>query len=496
MSNRDIEGGGTVGETTESSIKVAAHIRNLLLDQKNRSLIVNSVSSEKEFHFIYNFSVKHLGSKAREIDDALFSLNTEEITILNDMLQGVIKLCKDEWVGDQNPVEIINDDSLRKICSLCGQKNNKWVFNIKNRLNGNKMNVGSSCIDEFPSIELRRGKTRSMLENEALKKSRLQELTVEFPGIENIVLNWSKEVGQFEVLIPDEIDEQFQELGNELKGIYDDFIANKKDSELFSKINLILESRKGFISSMREYEEEHRDKEYIVTRKIVNWLKRHGKDQAIKILKQTGYVTYSTVSGIHEPEFLLKIAQNMNLMFDDTEIEIIDLDHEMKGFVVKPLKRFELKLICPFDSFLSNFSWVLFGENSHARYNVTNVFKSAKIYGRKSVEMVADDLRYRVNNSQISISLYDSSYNDYLDLNEIDIYDKKTKKVTVLNLMNFLEKFKVYAFGIEEVDVAEIRWYLEHLDKSKYRVHTPKELRQLREAGRDMSKRYRDDDDE
>lgn len=485
-----------MGETTESLIKVTNHIRGLLLDQKNRSLIVNSVSSEKEFHFIYNFSVKHLNSKAKEIDDALDLLSTEEITILNDMLQGVINLCKDEWVGDRNPVDIIKDASLRRICSLCGQKNNKWVYNIKNKFNRNQMNVGSTCIDEFPSIELQRGKTRSMLEKEALKKSRLQDLTIEFPGIENIVLNWSKEVDQFEVLIPSEIDNPFQELGIELKGIFDDFIAGKKDSELIGDIKLILENRKDFISSMREYEEGHRDNEYIVSRKMVNWLRRHGKDQTIETLKQTGYVTYKTVSGIHEPEFLLKIAKNMNLMFDNTEIEIIELDHEMKGFVIKPLKRMGLKLICPFDRFLGNFSWVLFGENNHARFSVTNIFKSSKIYGRKSVEMVANELRYRVNNSQLSISLYDSSHNDYLDLNEIDIYDKKTKKVTVLNLMNFLEKFKIYAFGIVEVDMDEIRWYLERLDKSMYRIHTPEELRQLREAGRDMNKRFNDDGDE
>jgi len=481
-----------MAETTEVTIILSEHIRTLILEKKNRSLIVNSVSSKKEFQFIYGFSVKHLTSRAKEIDEALELLNEEEIIILNDMLQGVINLCKDEWVGDYNPVEIINDDSLRKVCSLCGQKNNKWVFNIRNKINNNKMNVGSSCIGEFPSIELQKGKTRSMLEKEAMRKSLLQDLTLKFPGIEKVVVNWEKEVDRYEIMIPYEIEEPYQRIGIELKGIYDEYLIGSKDENIYKEIEEYLTKRKDFISAMEEYVKEHRESEYIVTNKIVKWLKEHGKNQTIETLKQTGYVTYDTASVIHEPDFLLKVADDMNFIFTDTEIEIIDLDFEMKGFVIKPLKKNDFNLICPFDRFIGNYTWVLFGENGHAKFSMQNIFKSTKIYDRKSVDIIVNDLIYRINDAHISLSLYESSLNDYYELNQLDIYDNNTKKVTVTNLMNFLQEFKIYAFGIKEVDMDDIRSYLSNLNPSMYKVYTPKQLRELREAGREISKIYSD----
>jgi len=72
-----------------SKITLSEICRDLLLDRKNRALLVYSESCKKTLPDIYNFAKKHLDADANVIDVSLSSLTTKEIIIFNDMLQGV-----------------------------------------------------------------------------------------------------------------------------------------------------------------------------------------------------------------------------------------------------------------------------------------------------------------------------------------------------------------------------------------------------------------------
>ena len=58
------------------------------------------------------------------------------------------KNVESEW----NAERVIKTDNDKKIkCSLCNTPN-KYIFFIKNKINGKVLNVGSSCIKKFPFI--------------------------------------------------------------------------------------------------------------------------------------------------------------------------------------------------------------------------------------------------------------------------------------------------------------------------------------------------------
>jgi hypothetical protein len=462
--------------------------RDLLLDRKNRALLLYSESCKKNLPLIYNFVCKHLDSDADTIDQAIKSFSTEEIIVFNDMLQGVISLCKDEWVGDHIPVEVIDDESQRKRCSLCNQPNNKWVYNIKNKLNGRKMNVGSTCIGEFPTIELMKGKTRTQLEKEAEKLSRMKSLTLKFPGIEKTLEQWESTIYSFEILIPHTLEQPYLEIGKKIEELKNEYLNKKVDDSVFLEIEKLLVERKKYLQAMEEYVEEYKEERYVATSKIVSWLKSKGDLQTLETLKETGFITYRTAPKIHERSFLEKIIEDMNFLFADSGLEITDLDYNQDGFVIKPFVDKNFRLICPFGNFLSYFSWVLFGEKQTAAFNIKNIFKVSDIYDKSSVELAIAELKKVLNQSRSLFSIQIDKYTDYYEENIIDIYDKRKNKVWVVNLKKFLKEFKSVAFGITEVDDDDMNNYLTGLSKSEYKCYTIKELREIREAAREMHK--------
>jgi hypothetical protein len=462
--------------------------RDLLLDRKNRALLLYSESCKKNLPIIYNFVCKHLDSSADKIDQAIKSFSTEEIIIFNDMLQGVISLCKDEWIGDHRPVEIINDESQRKRCSLCDQPNNKWVYNIKNKVNGSKMNVGSTCIGEFPTIELMKGKTRTQLEKEAEKLSRMESLALKFPGIEKMLEQWESNVYSFEILIPNKLEQPYLEIGKKIGELKDKYLNKKVDEEVFCEIEGLLLECKKYLEDMEEYVEEYKKERYVATNKIVSWLKLKGDLQTLETLKETGFITYITAPKIHERSFLEKVAEDMNNYFADLGLELTDLDYYQNGFVIKPFVDKSFRLICPFGNFLSYFSWILFGEKQTAAINIKNIFKVSDIYDKSSVELAMNELKKVLKQSRSLFSVRIDKYTDYYEENIIDIYDKRKDIVWVVNLKKFLREFKSVAFGIVEVDDDDLNYYLTSLSKSEYKCYTINELRELREAGREMDK--------
>lgn len=461
-------------------------IRDLLLDRKNRALLLQSESCRKNLPIIYDFVYKYLDSDVSIIDEAIKSLNSEDVIVFNDMLQGILTLCKDEWIGGQNPVEVIDDESLRKRCSLCNQPNNKWVYNIMNKLNGRKMNVGSTCIDEFPSIELRKNRTRTQLEKEAEKINRMKMLTIQFPRIEKTLQQWESKLDSFEILIPHELEKPYLEIGEKIRKLKEDYLNKKISDDKFPEIKEFFSESNQYISSMKEYVEDYRNERFVVTREIVSWLKVRGDLQTLETLKETGFLTYKTAVKIYEKNFLDKVIEDMNFLYSDSGLIIKGVDQDKKGFIIEPFSEEEFKLICPFGNFLKYFSCVLFGEKQTIVFNIKNIFIASDIYGNSSLELAMIKLQKVLKEAKSLFSIKIDNNIDYIAENIIDVYDRSKDKIWEVDLRKFLKEFKAIAFTIIKVDDQDISNYL---GGSEYRCYSKEELREKRQISKEIHKK-------
>ncbi|MDF2789851.1 MAG: hypothetical protein K0S80_2949 [Neobacillus sp.] len=459
--------------------------RKLILDRKNRSLIVNSESCKGNLPEIFEFMVKNLDKSADEIDLELEKLDDDETNTLNEMLQGVVNLCKDEWIGGNNPVEIIEDESKRKHCSLCNQPNNKWVFNIRNKINGKKMNVGSTCIDEFPSIELRRGKTRSQLQKEAERLAWNKQVTHYYPGILKKIENWDSQVNNYEILITNDLVNPYLEIGEKIKDIIEDYKSDRSVEDRMDLINSLLVEAEKCDCAIGEYVEENRESEFVVTRNIVKWLRKRNDLQTLDYLKRDGFIDSKTISMIYEHNFITSIVDRLNFIFDDINVMIVHCNFEKNGFVIKPYKNSSIKLFSKFKDILSCYGWILVGDSKYnAKVSLKNIVRISTYSDSSTLSKIIDVIGEQLKKVNI-FSLLNNETVDYIELGEIDIYDNKEQMVYVTPLIDFFNQYKIQIFNLENFDEKDLKSYL----KERGKKYSRKELTELREVSREYESR-------
>ncbi|WP_261133798.1 hypothetical protein, partial [Bacillus sp. Marseille-Q3570] len=254
------------------------------------------------------------------------------------------------------------------------------------------------------------------------------------------------------------------------------------------KIKELLTERNHLLEAMREYVIENKTDRFAVTNKIFTWLKAENDEQTIEYLLETGFITYETAPKIYERGFLGMFMNDINFIFADSEIEIIDLDDSINSYIIKPFVNRNFKISCSYKNFIHYFGWVLFGAKRFVAFEVKNILKVSTIYDNPSLDLAFDELRKVSRSPGSQFNLRREQYSgDGFALNTIDIYDKKRKKVWVLNnKRKFLNKFKTYAFEVEDFSNDEFEYYLTNLSPSEFDLYTDEELKDLREVSKEM----------
>ncbi|ARF70731.1 hypothetical protein B7C51_24990 (plasmid) [Paenibacillus larvae subsp. pulvifaciens] len=461
----------------------------LLKDKKKRNLLVNS-ESIKGYKTLYQFLLEN-----EEINDKIIEskLSDHDKITVNDMFPNIIKLCQDEWKEEDDnlliPYEILEGEN-RKKCSLCGQ-NNKEIYYITNKFNGKKLNVGKICVKEFALNSFKDKKTRSQWNKEAKRNLRLQEINSIYNGIEKIVTNWDEELKKFELLIPSFFEKPYLKLGADIRKCFNDYLDKVIDKSVFEKIGMFLDQRSELINQMQMYCDENKDKDFVVNRKIVEWLRNNNDQQTIELLKNTGYVTVDTVHKINETEFLLEITKKMKSHLSSINMSIRGIDEDRESFIIKPSLFSDEKILCKYEVFLNNFGWVLFGEKPKNKPSFIrkNIIIVSRVYDRKTCELILLELGRLLAYSTSKISIYFDEENenrydydyDFYENNQLDLWDKRKNKIVVVRLSDFLKEFKLYALEVQDKDEVEKR-LLKFVDFLPRETHwyTKEEIRDIR----------------
>lgn len=462
--------------------------RELFLDKKNRSILCFSEHSKINFRFLYEFAKRTKDKDAQEVDEMLKTLNSDEAIIFNDMLPNILHLCKEEWTGDFKPVEIINDERKRKNCSLCGTKNNKWVFNIKNKLNNTKMNVGSTCITEFSSIDLKQGYTKSKLMKEALKQDKLRKLTIEIPNVERMIKKWNTEPEKFPVLIPNSLVDEYEILGEKTALVYEKCLDGKiKFDKALIVIKSSITQQEEMLSTMNDYSNNYSSERYIVTRAIVNYLLRENDVTTIEKLKITGFVAHETAENIKEPVFLEKFRSDMNVFLNEMGIEISGLDQSNETFELSIHSEAKFKMFCTYSKFIRYFGSIVFGERDQIKLNKSNIFLVCDVFDIDSYSILLSRLNEKAGKGY-NLHAYENKDLNLLQLDQLDIREQNgSGKVYVVSLKKFMKEFKKYAFIEDKAAIAkEINEFISK--EEKIRTTTIKKLNELRRESSEVFK--------
>lgn len=414
-----------------------------ILSRDEISLLINSEEPKdnKLYGNLYDILLKIQNLKAINLESLIeLKLNSIGIAALTYNKQSLLENVKGEWYVENHSAE---DPDKKVKCGLCNTPN-RYLFYIRNRINNKQLNVGSSCIKNFPGIE---GYTEYKYQlNQTVKTQKEIARRIEFhkvfPNCTEIIESSSNYFNSLPILLPFELYFSLNDTVKYLRLIYTKYIKYGKTPtetmrtsfELFTETieiynNLKIEADK-FI-------EENINKKFICKRPEINWILQNKKYSLLK-----------------------KIAHNNGMYCIETIGQIISIDFIKTNFysIQNALKAKDIKLTIPQNS-QSNFQfWLRYGNNLSYNINLKQFMKSIGAYcifqkkfiyykhdlmkvskiaiTNKNIEIVIDSLKLAIQRLNYALLIDDKTHTIYL-------YQKTTKLIKEYSYGGFLDLYDI-----------------------------------------------------
>lgn len=279
-------------------------MENLLIQSKDMVLIQQSETAKDTRVYGNLFEGIRNCISLRRLDQVKpFEFDSKAISTIQNNLKELIDVCGSEWIGSTDYV-----DSLEAVCELCGQKNPRFMYHIRNKLNNHEMVVGSTCINKFKKIDhaiLRTARKRYINDKQRREEDKRKiifdthEIDYDFTKRAQVNLD------NLNIVLPKYMMDQVVHAIYKLNSIRTTFIKDGGDEiEVFKSYD----NAKGnyeiiWGQALAYYESKQSDP--LVCNKIVgDWLKEKLPVIYDQIAKNGGILTEETLSMLYEPTFI------------------------------------------------------------------------------------------------------------------------------------------------------------------------------------------------
>lgn len=409
-------------------------------------------------------------------DDYVNGLPNNERNFFDNILPLVLKQAIDEWKGDPKRIDDTGEDKSGWVHCKLDNRLNRYIFYIENQLNGTALNVGSECIKHFWDHwnDHFGGKNVDQLKLEATRNKLLSDLNEHIPGIWRTIENWDFIVKDYEIVLPNSIEQPFLELGNRAGRLLNTYLEGKqKDHDYVGQFREILSQRENLINDINNYVMENMSGKNIPKKLIQTWLENNGGIQTLKKLKEDGKITWGTAHRIEEPSYMKSIVPDLNIGLKDIGFQIISSDEKRRGYVLQPVFNKQILLFVRHNKLLFYCGWLLFNENAIEPFNFENTFKLCSLNGDTDVYKVLEGLN--TPTSKFKFQEIDLEYE------EVVIFDKEDGNYILANPKKIAEDFKGLVFGLKDKTSADLVKFIKCLPGKRYSRAEIKEHRRMRE---------------
>lgn len=370
-------------------------------------------------------------------------------------------ICK-EW----EMVDLIDDD--KKIeCSLCGQKDTKKKYYIKNKLNGTVLNVGSTCINNFDDIKGANGKTRQEIEKEWKIQNRDKLLNQRYPGIIGKMDQWSKKIEEIPTIIMGNLEEEYFSISKRAFELREKFRKeNKVNYDIAKEINNLVIKGENVLDKIYKDIAKKKNSEWFITKEIKQWCNINDIDKTTEtFLKQDGLITWRSACRIYEPNLVEKIIEKLKKIFDNSKILIRNFDYKRNGIVINindgNIYNNRIDLVCSYNDFMSEYGGIIFESKIELTDEKQFVIEHSKIVDDYSFDISASNLKHLLRKYSLNIDSWNLDYNEIIFIEYI-----KTKGIVykILDLKKFINDFLNYIFKthLNENELEKIKKYIQN----------------------------------
>lgn len=313
--------------------------------------------SAREVGILFNSSVISKYSQIKGLLKEYKSFNTRSIENLElkefcqTNLLRVLEMANDEWEVMPQKFKI---SEKGEICQLCGQPHIKEINWIKNKVNGNELKVGSTCIINC--------EIASQVDLDKIYRNNIRaELIAKLPRIEEIALSFLRTLDSYPIVIPRKERAKYIELGTEIKLEFNRWTSPKKINKRMTAKDI--SKLRGLISrfeveekNIEKYVESYKQKT-IINRQMFNWLinnRTRENSVAIDEINRTGDIGVNSIWRIEAPDLLNSLYPSLNQKFNPLGINFLSVSngkyYDVSCYISFEQAQYKMMLLVPHDS--------------------------------------------------------------------------------------------------------------------------------------------------
>jgi len=242
--------------------------KKMLMYNAEKNLILSSSICDKNKNLWSTLSRFKRGISKEDID-SIIGIDLDIYNLINT--KEAVKVMKDDASLEWTPREHIGKVNIP--CQLCGSILSEEKFIIRNSVNGNELQVGSSCIHLFDNmnsllygIPVSEVSRLSNLNPNKLK--RIVAFNKLYPGGKSIFSNWKNKYDKFDITFPSSYDVDFNKIIKQGKKFYDSYTNNKISDDLINNFDGCIDDFNYLSTRCERFCNENRNNKYICNKKI------------------------------------------------------------------------------------------------------------------------------------------------------------------------------------------------------------------------------------
>lgn len=414
---------------------------NIYIDRQQINLIMQSqaINDTDRYDWLKDF----LNKKNKDfisVED--FSTFTDEQKALIDgeLYQTLYKNSSDEW-----HIEMYEDLSNKDedvVCALCGEKNMKYGYYLKNLRNKKTILVGSTCVETYKDLKTVDGRNLKDLKKERLRNMRMLQLDEKSTGINDEIVKWRDYENSLPIFVSKNLIEEYNNVFYKLNSIYETYLStrnNSKAEELKDSILKLIEHSRKIKEKMNKYVDEYSNVDWCITKEIKEWCLKNNANRAISMLREDRRIRFRSAYMILEKNLMKKIMEIIKTYMREQDIifKNINFDNNKIYYYVNLLESIIWNL--NYDDIIDLYGERVFDKECQI-VDVNEVIERSIISDASSIEEAIKIIDFLLRSTEFNL------INNDVDVpkNEAYFYDKKKEIYLKIELMEFVNKFKKY----------------------------------------------------
>lgn len=371
----------------------------------------------------------------------LHTLDKEVRNLFNSgIFNAISNKAPQEWEVDKDRT-LESAKELKNItrCQICNTKI-KNICYIKNKINNNRLIVGSTCVTCFGILD-KRDLDKILRERETIK--RRAEINKSINNIEKTFQELDLFIEKSPIIIKNRVINKFAALKNEAVDLHKRYIDSNLESyekiRIINRIKDILPKIRVEKSKIIEYIDKNKANKFVVTKGMYRSVGYD--DRCIPDLEEDGFVSEKNIFRIKDVEFIKSVITDFNKYLADYNMRIIrayefardiyyQIDIGNQGQAIVDYK---------YSDFAFSYGSLVFGEEPLDDISIENIFKNSKIRSEKTITTILNSIEEIIVKRNFELEDVNKEFN------EIIIKNCNNDKYILLNFSETIERFKELA---------------------------------------------------